>query len=147
LGGPVNFYTSQLFLLKRWHASVGLLGARNTLIADVFKDTREALPDNLALTSSGDFAVSDMIRQTGGSIVWNHQFSARSALNVGWAYSRNEFPGTDRIDRYAYGGVRLTRQLQPRMFGSLAYRRTENDSNLGTEYEENAAIATLQMRF
>jgi uncharacterized protein (PEP-CTERM system associated) len=147
LGAPVNFYTSELFLLKKWHASAGLLGVRNTLIADVFKDTREALPGNLALTGSGDFAVSDTIRQTGGSIVWNHQLSVRSALNAGLAYSRVEFLGSERIDRYAYGGLGLTRQLQPRVFGSLSYRRNESDSNLGTEYKENSVVATLQMRF
>jgi uncharacterized protein (PEP-CTERM system associated) len=147
LAAPVNFYTNQLFLLKKWHASVGLLGIRNSLIADVFKDTREALPGNLALTGSGDFAVSDTIRQTGGSIVWNHQLSSRSALSIDGAYSRVEFLGSDRIDRYAYGGVGLTRQLQLRMFGSLSYRRNESDSNLGTEYKENSVVATLQMRF
>jgi uncharacterized protein (PEP-CTERM system associated) len=126
---------------------VGLLGIRNSLIADVFKDTREALPGNLALTGSGDFAVSDTIRQIGGSIIWNHQLSGRSAVNAGLGYSRHEFIGTGRIDTYTYGGVGLNRQLQPRVSGSFSYRRNQSDSNLGSEYKENAVVASLQVRF
>jgi uncharacterized protein (PEP-CTERM system associated) len=148
LSDPTNFYTSELFLLKRWHASLGLLGVRNTLIANIFKDTREALPGNLALTSQGDFTVSDEIRQTGGSLAWNHRLSGRSALNVRGTYTRIEFPETGQIDKRAEGEVSLSRQLQPRLSGSLAYRRLDNDSNFaGSEYRENSVIASLQMRF
>jgi uncharacterized protein (PEP-CTERM system associated) len=148
LSDPTNFYTSELFLQKRWHASLGLLGVRNTLIASIFKDTREALPGNLALTSKGDFTISDEIRQTGGSLVWNHRFSGRSALNVRGAYTRNEFLDTGQLDRLAEGEVSLSRQLQPRLSASLAYRRLENDSNFeGSDYKENSVIATLLMRF
>ena len=148
LGAPIDFYTNQLFLQKRWQASVGLLGVRNTLIASIFKDTREALPTTLTLLSAGDFAVSDTVIQTGGSLVWNHQISARNSLNVGAAYSRYEFPDTGRVDRYVNGGVSLTRQLRPRTSGSLGYRWQQNSSNFdGAEYKENAVFATLTMRF
>jgi uncharacterized protein (PEP-CTERM system associated) len=148
LSAPINFYTSQIFLLKRWQASVGLLGVRNALIGGIFKDTREALPNSLALTGGGDFAVSDTVIQTGGSIVWNYQISARSALNVGGAYSRHEFLNTGRTDKVASGGVTLTHQLKPRVSGSLSYRRRENHSTLDSaDYQENSVTASLQMRF
>jgi uncharacterized protein (PEP-CTERM system associated) len=148
LSDPTNFYTSELFLLKRWHASLGLLGVRNTLIANIFKDTREALPGNLALTSNGDFLISDEIRQTGGSLAWNHRLSGRSALNVGGTYTRIEFPETGQIDKRAEGEVSLSRQFQPRVSGSLAYRRVDNDSNFaGSDYKENSVTASFHMRF
>lgn len=148
LSAPINFYTTQLFLLKRWQASLGLLGIRNVLIGGIFKDTRQALPNSLALTSVGDFAVSDTVKQTGGSIVWNHQISARSALNLSGAYSRNEFPNTGRVDKLATGLVSVNHQLTPRMAGSLTYRRRDNDSNIATaDYKENSVVAGLQIRF
>jgi uncharacterized protein (PEP-CTERM system associated) len=147
VSAPINFYTNQLFLVKRWQASLGLLGIRNALIGGVFKDTRNSLP-SLALPNAGDFAVSDTIIQTGGSLVWNHQFSARSALNVGASYSRNEFQSTNRVDKLAKGGMALTHQLTPRMSGSLTYRRQRNDSTVDSaDYKENAVTASLQMRF
>jgi uncharacterized protein (PEP-CTERM system associated) len=148
LNDPINFYTSELFLAKRWHASLGLLGVRNTLIANIFKDTREALPGNLALTSSGDFLISDEIRQTGGGLAWTHRLSGRSALNVWGTYTRNEFPETGQIDKRVEGEVSLSRQFQPRVSGSLAYRRLDNDSNFAaSDYKENSVTASLHMRF
>jgi uncharacterized protein (PEP-CTERM system associated) len=148
LSAPINFYTNQLFLLKRGQASLGLLGVRNALIGGVFRDSREALPGSLAFTGAGDFAVSDTVIQTGGSLVWNHQFSARSALNVGGTYSRNEFLNTGRTDRLATAGVSLTHELKPRTSGSIAYRRRQNGSTLDTaSYKENSVIASLQVRF
>jgi uncharacterized protein (PEP-CTERM system associated) len=148
LSAPINFYTSQLFLAKRWSASVGLLGVRNTLIAGIYKDTREALPSNIAQAGMGDFVASDTISQTGGTLVWNHQLSGRSALNVAAAYTRYEYLDTGRIDRLADAGVSLSRQLQPRLSASLTYRRLENDSNFdGSDYKENSVKATLHMRF
>jgi uncharacterized protein (PEP-CTERM system associated) len=148
LSAPIDFYTDQLFLVKKWAASVGLMGARNTLIANIYDDMREALPGNIALTGTGDFVVSDTIRQTGGSLVWNHQLSGRSSLTVGGSYSRSEFVETGRIDRLVDAGVRVSRRLQPRLSGALTYRRLENDSNLdGSDYTENSVSATLQMRF
>jgi len=148
LSAPINFYTTQLFLLKRWQASLGLLGVRNALIGGIFRDSREALPGVLPQTGGGDFAVSDTVIQTGGSLVWNHQISARSALNVGATYSRNEFLNTGRLDKLGTGGVGLTHQLKPRVSGSLSYRRRKNDSNLDTaDYKENSVTASLQVRF
>ena len=40
LGAPINFFSDQLFLQKRWLASVGLQGVRNTLVATAFWELR-----------------------------------------------------------------------------------------------------------
>jgi uncharacterized protein (PEP-CTERM system associated) len=148
LGAPINFYTTQLFLLKRWQASVALLGVRNTLIGGVFRDRRDALPTTLVVPSAGDFAVSDTVIQTGVSVVWNHQISALTAANVGAAYSRHDFLDTGRLDKQTSGGVGLTHQLKPRVSGSLTYRYRRNGSTVDTAtYKENSVTASLQMRF
>ena len=148
LSAPINFFSSQLFLVKRWQASAGILGIRNVVLATVFKQTSEVLAGNLALPNTGDFATSNTITQTGMSIQWNLRLTAQNAWNLGGAYSRNEFPGINRIDNLTSVGMGLTRQFQPRLSGSLNYRRLHNDSNVSlASYTENAVFATLQMKF
>ena len=148
LGAPLNFFSNQLFLVKRWQASAGLLGVRNVLIAHVFNESREVLAGSVVLPSTGDFAASNTVRQTGMSLQWNWRMTAQNAWNLGGTYSRNEFPDISRIDNLSYVGMGLTRQFQPRLSGSLNYRRQQNNSNQSaSSYTENAVLATLQMRF
>jgi uncharacterized protein (PEP-CTERM system associated) len=74
--------------------------------------------------------------------------TAQNAWNLGATYSRNESPNTGEISYVTYFTMGLTRQFQPRVSGSLSYRLQQKDSNFsGSDYTENAAIATLQMRF
>jgi uncharacterized protein (PEP-CTERM system associated) len=146
LSAPVDFYTNQLFLVKRLQGSVGLLGVRNSLFANVFQDTREALIGDVVVPITGDFALSNTVKQTGGGLAWNRRIGTESALNVAGTYSRNEFPDTGRIDNLLVLGMSLSRQFQPRLSGSLNYRRQQNDANQsGASYTENAVFATLQM--
>jgi uncharacterized protein (PEP-CTERM system associated) len=148
LSAPLNFFSNQLFLVKRWQASAGLLGVRNVLIANVFKETREVLVGSVVQPSTGDFAASNTIIQTGTSLQWNWRMTAQNAWNLGGAYSRNEYPDISRIDNLTYVGMGLTRRFQPRLSGSLSYRRQQNDSSQSaSSYTENAVLATLQMRF
>ena len=148
LNTPLNFFSNQLFLVKRSHASAGILGVRNVLIANVFKETREVLAGGLLLPGGGDFAASGTIVQTGTSLAWNWRVTAQTAWNLNGAYTRNEFPASGQINKLVYVGMGLTRQFQPRLSGSLNYRRQQNESDQGAlEYVENAVSATLQMRF
>ena len=69
-----------------------------------------------------------------------------SILRVG--YTRNEFPDIDRVDDLTDIRLGLTRRFQPRLSGSLFYRRQQNDSNQSAfNYTENAVTVTLMMRF
>lgn len=148
LSTPLNFFTNQLFVVKRWQATAGLLGVKNVLIANVFKETREVLVGSVVLPSTGDFAASNTIRQTGTSLLWNWRVTARNAWTLGAGYTRNEFPDIARVDDLTEIRMGLTRQFQPRLSGSLNYRRQQNDSNQSaSSYTENAVFATLQMRF
>ena len=143
LSDPINVFTSQLFLEKRWSASAGILGVSNVLIANVFKQTRDGVAGDLVLPTAPNATI-----QTGTSLLWNWRMTARNAWNLGAAYSRNETPNTGEIAYFTYFGMGLARQFQPRLSGSLNYRLQQNDSNFnGSDYTENAVIATLRMRF
>ncbi|HEX9718214.1 MAG TPA: outer membrane beta-barrel protein, partial [Ramlibacter sp.] len=93
-------------------------------------------------------AASNTIRQTGAGLAWNWRVTPWTTWNLGGSYGRNEFLDSDRVDHLTYIRAGITRQFQPQLFGSLYYRRQQNDSNeIGSSYTENAGIATLQMRF
>jgi len=148
LSAPVNFFSDQLFLVKRWQASAGLLGVRNTLVANAFAETREVLFGGVIRPGTGDFAASNSIRAAGASLVWNWRVTARNAWNLGAGHTRNEFLDSNRVDDLTYIRMGFTRQFQPRLSGSLNYRRQQNDSNQSaSSYTENAVLATLRMRF
>ena len=148
LSAPINFFSSQLFLVKRWQASAGILGVRNVLIANVFKETREGLVGSFVLPGAGDFATNKNVDQTGMSVQWNLRLTAQDTWNLNGAYIRNEFPGTGQVDNLTHVEMGLARQFQPRLYGSLNYRRHQNDSNqTGSSFTENAVLAKLQIRF
>jgi uncharacterized protein (PEP-CTERM system associated) len=148
LGAPANFFSQELFLQKRWLASVAINGVRNTLIASFFSETRKALFSSLGLPASGDFATSDSIRLTGGGVSWSWRLSPRLAWNLDVSVSRHEFLDTDQFDDYATVRMGLTRQIQRKFSGTLSYRRQEKESVQDlNSYVENAYIASLRMTF
>ena len=143
LDSPVNFFTTQLFIAKRWQASTGILGARNVLIANVFGEDREVLAGDLLFPNA-----PNATKQTGTSLVWNWRMTVQTTLNLNGAYSRIETPFTGQIDRHTRAGLVLARQFQPRLSGSLGYRWQQNDSNfVDSSYTENAGFASLRLQF
>jgi uncharacterized protein (PEP-CTERM system associated) len=148
LGTPINFLTNELFLLKRAEASVGLLGVKNVLIFSVFGETRERLDADAAAPATGDFGTSSAIEQVGAGVQWSLRLTAFDDWNMGGTYARNAFSDTGRVDRVFSLGMGLARQFQPRLSGSLNYRRQQNDSSDSVfSYTENAVFATARMTF
>ncbi len=145
LGAPINFFSDQLFLQKRWLASVGLQGVRNTLVVTGFWEWRELAGGTSPV---GDFAASESIRTSGGSLAWGLRLTARNTWNLQASYARSQFLDSGQVDNFVYLQTGLTRQFQPRVSGSLHYRVQARDSKQGgAEYRENAGIASLLMRF
>jgi len=143
LSSPINFFTTQLFLAKRWQASTGFQGVRNVLLANVFHETREGLEGDLVLPTA-----PNATKQTGTSLIWNLRMSSRNSLNLYGAYNRVETTSTGQVDHPAYVGLIFTRQIQRRITGTLGYRRQQKDSSISSSsYTENAGFASLEMRF
>jgi hypothetical protein len=146
LGSTINFFSNQLFLQKRWLASVGLRGARDTLLATAFWESRELVRGTAA--PAGDFAASGSIRTSGGSLAWGFRLTARDTWNHEMGYTRSEFVDSGQVDDFAYLQAGLTRRFQPRVSGSLHYRlQNKQSTQAGAEYRENAGIASLLMTF
>jgi uncharacterized protein (PEP-CTERM system associated) len=145
LDAPINFFSDQLFLQKRWLTSVALQGTRNTVVATAFWESRELARGTVPV---GDFAASQSIRTNGGSLAWGLRLTPRTTWNAQAGYTRAEFLDSGQVDDFAYLQAGLTREFQPRVSGSLSYRRQAKDSTQsGAEYRENAAIASVLVTF
>jgi uncharacterized protein (PEP-CTERM system associated) len=142
LGAPVNFFSDQLFLHKRWLASVVLQGVRNTLAGRVFWESRTQVTGAATLPVAGDFAVSESIEEAGASVTWSLRLAPRSTWNVEAVHIRSQFVDTDRIDDFTYLRAGFTHQFQPRVAGALYYRLQYSEG-----YTENSATASLSVRF
>lgn len=148
LSAPVNFFSSELFIVKRWRAAVGLLGSRNVVIGYVYRELREALDDSVTLPDPGDFTASKTIRQNGAGLFWSLRMTPQNIWILNANASRNEFIDTGRVDDLADIRMGLVRQIQPRVSAALFYRRQQNDSTLSTStFTENSVSAILQMQF
>ena len=148
LSAPVNFISGQLFIVKKWQASAGFLGIRNVVIANVYRENREALPGSVVVPSTGDFATSNSVRQSGTGLTWSWRLTTQDTWILNASLSRNEFLDTGRVDDLADIRMGLTRQFRPRAAAALFYRRQQNDSTqIGSSYTENSVSAILQMKF
>ena len=70
LADSVNYLTNRIFLQKSLHASVAVLGAKNTLVLSLFnmsRDAQTAQALDSTLFGSSNLALSDRTKQVGGN--------------------------------------------------------------------------------
>ena len=142
----INFFSTVPFLLKRLQGSFGIQGIRNTVLATVFRESRDALgPDP---TGATDFAFSDKINETGANLIWTTLFTARTSLNVNAGIGRTELVDIGRRDNYTQIRIGLTHAFLPKLSGSLLFRRLQNDSTISARsFVENAISVRLSATF
>jgi uncharacterized protein (PEP-CTERM system associated) len=148
---PVNYLTNSFFLQKRLQTAVAVTGAKNTLVLSLFSSSREAqssqAQDSILFGNSA-LAQNNKTKQVGGSAHWNWRIDPRTSANINLGYTRNSLLSLGRTDKNKTIRLSLTRRLQPKLNGSIELRRMQLDSSqAGSGYSENAAIASLSMRF
>ena len=151
ISDPINFLTTQFFLQKRLQATVALSGARNTLVLSTFHMLREpqTIGDtNDVLIGTNNISLNSTIKQIGGNALWSWKITPRTNANIGAVYTRSNILATGREDETKTFRVGLTRQIRPKLNGAVNFRHTERTSNqIGSEYRENAIVASLLMSF
>ena len=151
LSNPTNYFSNRFFLQKRLQASVALNSAKSTLILSAFDtlseaQTAQAMDSRLFGTSN--LALNDNIKQIGGNAQWNWRYSPHTNINVSAGYSKSRSISTGITGNNSMMGLGMTRQLRPKLNGSLDLRRTKQHSNqIGGSYQENAITASLSMQF
>lgn len=150
---PNNFLSNRIFLQKRFQASVAMNGTRNTVVFRLFNMTRRALsPESvdIGLGSAADLSLLNHTRQSGGNALWSYRISQLTSANLNFGYTRFSFLGAARQDDmmlFSTGLMRRFPEISPNLAGTLQVRHNQRSSNQGTNYHENAAIATLSMSF
>ena len=148
---PINVLTNQFFLQKRLQASVALSGTRSTLVLSMFHMLREAQTQgdaNSALLGANNFTLNNNTKQIGGNALWSWKISPRTNANIGAIYIKSNILGTGQEDETKTFRVGLTRQIRSKLNGAVNFRHTERTSNqIGSEYRENAIVASLLMSF
>ena len=151
LSESINYLTNRFFLQKRLQASVAVTGAKNTLILSLYTTSREAQTSQAQdspLLGNSTLALSDRTKQVGCNAFWNWRIGPRTSANINAGYTRNSSPSLGRTDNDKIIRLSLARQLQPKLNGSVELRRLQRDSSQsGGDYRENAATASLSMRF
>lgn len=140
----INFFSTVPFVLKRLQGSFGIHGARNTVLARVYRESRDALgPDP---TGATDFALSDKINETGANVIWTTLFTERTSLNVNAGWSRNELVDIGRRDDQKHIRLALIHAFLPKLSGAVLFRRLQNDSTISTRsFVENAISVRLSL--
>ncbi|MCC6531319.1 MAG: TIGR03016 family PEP-CTERM system-associated outer membrane protein [Burkholderiales bacterium] len=148
LDNPIQFLTNQISISKRWHAGVGLLGVRSSLLVNFFRDERTNESSGSSFGAFDPFAISNTVEQVGYSAVLSWRLSNRSAVSATVGQNRSRFPDVGREDTNQYARVGLTYQLQPKVHSGVNLRVVERDSSAGnSDYREHAVIGTLSVAF
>ncbi|MEO6423347.1 MAG: TIGR03016 family PEP-CTERM system-associated outer membrane protein [Candidatus Nitrotoga sp.] len=149
---PINFLTNNFFLQKRLQASVALSGVRNTVVFSIFHMLREPQTagdeNDVSLIGSNNIGLNGNTKQIGGNALWSWKIGPRTNANIGAVYIKSSLLATGREDDTKTYRVGLTRLIRPKLNGALNFRHVERTSNqIGSDYRENALIASLSMLF
>jgi len=144
-GTQIGFNSSVPFLQKRWTASIGSQGVRNTVMATVYTQTREALGP-VDQPGAGDFAQSDKMRDSGAAMLWTTRLTTQTTFNFNAGLARTELIATGLTQEVKFVRFALTHNFSRRLSGTLSFTRQQG-SNGGPTYSENALSGTITARF
>lgn len=146
LTGPVPLLAQQITLVESESATVGLLGARNSIFFSVYRSKNEPLRGTEDILSS--LALSNNDTQTGASAAWTHQLSPTLSLGTNLDWSRTtsnvEAGGTTRF--YSLRAF-LSTPLSPftSVYGGARYQDSQSD--VADSYREAAVYVGMTYTF
>lgn len=134
---------------KSFEAGFSLIGVRNTLSFTFVRSDRSRLGGGTGLTVGDDFANTDRVITTSGTVALSHQLSGTTSLNASVTQSRSQGDsGTNLDTKRLFASFGVTTELGPKTYGGLTYRYQRGDSNSADgDFTENAITANLGMRF
>ena len=146
----INFQTNTAFLEKKWQGLLTLDYPKSAVTLKAFNSVRDAATTGTTsvLNSSGDFALSKIIKQSGIGSHWRYQLSPRNSANVGLDLSRVRLVDIGRTDNLISFDLGISRKLSRSANGSLGYRHLRRDSNFDVnDHDENSFIGTFLVTF
>jgi uncharacterized protein (PEP-CTERM system associated) len=147
LSGALTLYSQQILLQQSQSASVGLLGARNTVVLAIFNVRTEPISAS-GSALAGPLETADNSRQTGISLVWSTKLSPSMTLDATIERFRTVAnpPFEGRTNQTALRLVAST-TLSPKttMFAGARYQTLSSD--ITPDYNEAAAFVGVNYTF
>lgn len=147
LTGPVTLYTQQVTLQEILQASVGLLGARNSVFFGLFRQRNEPINANGNILPPDLATLFNDNTQIGGNVVWSYSFTGLTSLTASVDASKstgNSQPGTTR-----QGSARLSlnTSLSPltSLYAGIRYQVLRSDVTFS--YNEAAIFVGVNHQF
>lgn len=150
---PTEFSTSLLsnnvFLNKRFDASVSYKTAKTVTTLSVFNSVRENLESaNVSALFVDAFNISNTLKQRGANVSWLWRMNPRLSASFQLGLARSGFPEVGRTDRLTTLNIGINRTFDNQMTGSLYLRRQQRDSNVDSgDYTENALTGAVNYKF
>jgi uncharacterized protein (PEP-CTERM system associated) len=140
-----GFLSSAATLTRAQNASVGLVGARNTVTLQL-SSSRSQYASQLT-TAFDDLASAGVVRQSGLTVDWAYRLSATSSLTASAAYQRSKGESTtDQRSTLKSLTALWTATLGPRTTTSVGARHARYESTT-VPYDENSVFASVRLSF
>lgn len=149
LNTPVNLYTQQITLNQRLSATMGLLGARNSMFVTLFRYATEPITDSGSVLPPA-FALGNNNTQLGLNFVWSHSLTPLTALNLTAYALRTEANGGQvGVTNQSFVQLALNSPLSPNASVSAGVRYQHLSSYFPgvTGYTESAVFAGITYAF
>jgi uncharacterized protein (PEP-CTERM system associated) len=147
---PNSYFSNRVFLQKRLQGLASLNSGKSTFVLGGYYTVRTgqttlAIDNGLYGTLS---SLSDKTKEAGVNAQWNWKIYSRTTANIAADYIRVSAPtlgGKSDTKRVTLG---LTKQMQPKLDGSIGYRHVlQKSSQIVGKVTEDAVYASLLMRF
>ena len=145
--GPINLFTDQVLLQESETATLGLLGAHNSIFFSIFRLHSEPIAGS-GMTLDGLLSAAANNTQTGGSIVWTHNLTPSLVLNTSGDFLRTIANAPD-VGKTTQGDLRLTLttplSANTSAYAGARYQRLRSDVTTG--YNEAAVYVGMSHIF
>jgi len=144
LTNAVNSFTNAVFLQKQLQAAVLLTSNRTTLLLSLFDIQRVPLSSN---ELSALIGVQGTTVQVGASAVLSRSITPLLRFNTSLVASRVTSDATGAVYNTQTVHVGFTKQLSPKLTGTVEVRRNQGQSNqVDTDYHEDAISAFFNLQ-
>ena len=149
LASPIPVYSQRVDVQQANTLSLGLLGVRNSLVADLYYTSREGITAE-GEPLPGPLRLFTDETQRGAALTFSHRMARSDSINATAVWQRTE--GSTLFNSSAESTqwttrLQYNRQLRPRTTGYVGVRYVDYTSNVYPGYSETAAFVGLYHRF
>ncbi len=147
-GSALNggFATGRPILSRSEEASVALVGIKNTVALIFSRRNQRAFGSTIGATDS--FSLSNDILQQGFNLNWAHRLSPLSSISLIATSLRTEGLSIAGLDtRQRSLNLLFSTRVGQNTYVAFGARRVHLDNSLNTSYRENAALASVSLRY